>query len=106
MEFCVSHMAENLYTKEQIHRRAATHSKANPVMITTKVTVSRSDFCETMLLQIILFFHFIQNDLPRKRRISEQVPYYDVLSAFCRKEDCQKNLWSHKRRRELENRNE
>jgi len=52
-------MAEIVHTQKQTQRCAATHSKANAVMITTKVTVSRSDLCETMLLQIILFFHFI-----------------------------------------------
>lgn len=78
------------YKKANIYRCAATHPKANMVMIMTKVTVSWSDFCETMLLQIILFFHFIWNDLSSKQRISEQIPYYDVLSAFCRKEDCRK----------------
>jgi len=59
MELCVSHMAETVHIKKQIYRCAATYSKANAVMIMTKVTVSWSDFCETMLLQIILFFHFI-----------------------------------------------
>jgi len=59
-------MAEIVHIQKQTQRCAATHSKANAVMIMTKVTVSRSDFCEPMLLQIILFFHFILNVLASK----------------------------------------
>ena len=43
-EFCVSHLAEIMQQQKHVNKCAATHSKADAVMITRKVKVLWSDF--------------------------------------------------------------